>query len=77
MDLDRIFRLLGKADRLLDRVIELGFVVVAAGFGGWLVWTVLDSTELGLMTKLGASLGGAAVCAILMWLFWKVGKFFV
>lgn len=74
MDLERFFKRVDKVDRQIDRVIDLIFILAAAGFGGWLVWTVLGAGGAGLIAQTGASLVGAAICAGLMWLFWLIAR---
>lgn len=74
MDLERLFKRVDKVDRQIDWVIDLAFILVAAGFGGWLVWTVLGAGGASLTAQIGASLVGAAISAGLMWLFWLIAR---
>lgn len=75
MDHKRLFKMLERAERLIDITIERGLCAMAAAFGGWVVWTISSEVEIGLLTRLGVSLGAALICALAMWLFWKIATF--
>ncbi|MEO1100688.1 MAG: hypothetical protein AAFW65_02465 [Pseudomonadota bacterium] len=77
MDLERLLKRMDDVDRRINRIVERVFILVAAGFGGWVVWTVLSAGGAGFVTLLWASLIGAAVCAGLMWLFWLIAGVFL
>ncbi len=75
MDLKRLFKLLDRADRLIEIATEWVLCTMAAAFGGWVVWTISSEIEIGLWTRLGVTLSGALFCALAMWLFWKIATF--
>ena len=70
MDLKSFLEKLDAADRRLDRTIELIFILFGAGFGAWLIWTMLGAANIGLWARLGASFGAAIIAGALMWVFW-------
>lgn len=72
LKLDRVFRLFDETLRWVERL----FMLAAAAFGAWLVWTVLSQTDVSLLIQLGASAAGAIICAGLLWLFLAVMALF-
>lgn len=76
MDLHSLFRWFDTAFRVFERLFDFALVVIGAAFGAWVVWSISTEAEIGLLTKVGASLVGAIVGGILMRLFWLVARLF-
>lgn len=77
MDVRAFLRALEKAADRVMRYVEYALLLAGASLAAWVIWIMLGNTDATLLTQLAASAIAALVGAGAMWVFLRVGGWFV